>query len=150
VVFVRHAEYDHDPDPAQAEDPPLSEAGEQRAACLARVLADIDITRVLTSDLQRTQQTGEPLATARGIEPEVIPARDTATFVNTLRALPPRTTALVVGHSNTLPAMVEGLGGQLRGLDENGFIERKDYGRLVVVVLGDPVQTIELRVCDGE
>ncbi len=54
-------------------DAPLSEAGRERAKCLAATLADAQIEQIFISDLQRTQQTAAPLAEKLHLKPVAIP-----------------------------------------------------------------------------
>jgi broad specificity phosphatase PhoE len=117
IYLVRHAERaDSGPGGvppmaspgAPAADPDLSEAGHARAASLAAALKDANITAVFATAVKRTQQTAAPLARALGLTVIVIPADRTETLVARLQALPGN--ALVVGHSNTLPGVIKGLG----------------------------------------
>ncbi len=71
----------------------------------------------------------------------------------TLRALPPGTVAVVAGHSNTVPALVEGLGGEIDGLVDTPpygeILGDDEYDRLFMVTLpagkGTAVKAVELR-----
>jgi broad specificity phosphatase PhoE len=106
VVLVRHAEK-AGPDG----DVPLSAAGKKRAARLALVLRNAEIGHVFTSELTRTRQTAAPLAARLGLTPQALPTSDLDALVARLRALPAGEVALVVHHSNTVPVLVEKLGG---------------------------------------
>jgi broad specificity phosphatase PhoE len=46
----------------------LSEHGRNQAEIVAKALADLDVTAVLASPLQRAQETAAPVAAARGVE----------------------------------------------------------------------------------
>ena len=105
VFLVRHAETDGG-GPA----PALSEAGRARAERLAGVLATESITRVLTTDYQRTRGTAGPVAARLGITAETYDPRDLQGLAEKLRTTGGR--VLVVGHSNTTPALVTLLGGE--------------------------------------
>ena len=107
VILVRHAERAG----GMSADVGISEAGRCRAEALARMLADANVKRIYTSEVARTQQTAEPLATKLHIRPEVIPAKDTEGLVAKLRAGAPDEVVLVVGHSNTVPEIIKALGG---------------------------------------
>ena len=112
VYLVRHAEKGTTP----AGDPPLTEAGMARARALAALLADSGVTAVITTDLVRTKDTGQPLAMARKIVPLVVSVRGTGTAAHvTAVADAVRSqgggAVLVVGHSNTIPMIIEALGG---------------------------------------
>ena len=125
VFLVRHAEKVDD-----SQDPELSEAGRERAATLAEALRSADIEYVHSSDYIRTRNTATPSATEHGLEVEVYDPRDLPALAEKLRAAGGR--HLVIGHSNTTPAMVELLGGDAGAeIDEPG-----EYDRLYVVSIG--------------
>ena len=133
VILVRHAEKAAEP----GADPRLSADGEQRARALAEALRGSGVQAVVTSQFQRTRATAAPLATALGITPDVVPAsgdvamhaRQVAELVLSRHA---GRTVLVVGHSNTIPAIVRALGGEA-----TGDIPDPVYDRMYVV-LRDP------------
>jgi phosphohistidine phosphatase SixA len=105
IILVRHAER------ASADsDSPLNDVGRHRADCLARTLADAKVQGIFTTELKRSQETADPLSKTLKIHPTVIKASDTDGLVKHLRAAPEHT-LLVVGHSDTLPKIVTGLGG---------------------------------------
>jgi phosphohistidine phosphatase SixA len=113
VVLVRHAEKAATP----ADDPPLTAAGTQRALALEHALHSIAVTAIVTSEYRRTRDTAEPLARSRGITPQVVQAggAPAAAHVQAVVAAVRRHTSgvvLVVGHSNTVPAIIAALGGQ--------------------------------------
>jgi len=139
VFLVRHAERADDGGMAPEEDPPLSEAGQERAEELARILKDAEITHVHASDYVRTRETAAPVATANGLALSIYDPRAPESFAAELRATPGR--HLVVGHSNTLPELVAALGG-----DPHGEIESMEYDRLYVLSVGErAVRTVLLR-----
>ncbi|MBT8337062.1 MAG: histidine phosphatase family protein [Gemmatimonadetes bacterium] len=130
VWVVRHAERTDDGMEHQA-DPDLSDAGHARAQALARLLSDAGITAVHSTPYARTRQTAAPLADLLGLEVgEYDPgdARAMEAFVEGLRA-PGR--HVVVGHSNTTPAVVQALGG-----DPVSPIATLEYDRIYVVTIG--------------
>lgn len=113
VFLVRHAEkLDESKDPAlfESADPPLSEAGRRRARALAGLLKDAGINAIYATEFQRTIKTAEPLAKALQIEIKVIPVQDRDTQVGLLRAQNRQDIVLIVGHSNTVPALLKALG----------------------------------------
>ena len=105
LFVVRHAEKAD-----QSDDAALSDAGRRRARALAELLRAAGVTHVITSEFQRTQQTAAPLAAARGLTAEHVPARDLKALVTKLRAAGPDAVVLVVAHSNTIPPMLTALG----------------------------------------
>lgn len=135
VWLVRHAER-ADQDPAAGamlepqRDPELSPAGRERAAELARMLADAGVTTVWSTPFARTRQTAAPLAEALGVEVSEYDPRAAESMERLRTALDePGSRHLVVGHSNTTPALVEALGG-----DARGAIAEDEYDRLYFVV----------------
>lgn len=111
VYLVRHAEKGTTP----AADPPLTPAGAARAQALATLLTDSGVTAVITTELARTRETAAPLAAARRLTPVVVgvrvaPAAHISGVVDAVRAQGGGV-VLVVGHSNTIPRIVEALGG---------------------------------------
>ncbi len=107
VFLVRHAEKAS----SGGDDPSLSDAGRHRAETLAATLADAGITAIFTSEYKRARETAEPLSRKLGVTPTVVSARDLDGLVAKLRALGPGGRALVVGHSNTVPAVATRLTG---------------------------------------
>lgn len=112
VILVRHAERAAAP----ANDPVLTDAGAQRAIDLKEALRGAGVTSIITTHLQRTQLTAKPLADANGITPIVVRAGSPTTahvdsVAAAVRRCPPGDVVLVVGHSNTIPAIVGALGG---------------------------------------
>lgn len=112
VILVRHAERDSAP----PRDPVLTTAGTVRAQALADALAGAGVTTVITTQFQRTQLTARPLAETKGITAVIVSAGGpTSAHVEAVaaavRARPAGDVVLVVGHSNTIPAIVGALGG---------------------------------------
>lgn len=101
VYAVRHAEK-----VTERGDPELSPEGTARAAELARVLADVPVDAIYSTNTKRTRTTAQPLATAKGLEIQsYAPGRLAPTLAaGTARCV------VVVGHSNTVPALLRGLG----------------------------------------
>jgi broad specificity phosphatase PhoE len=112
VLLVRHAEKASEP----ADDPPLTTTGTERAHALAAALRDAGVTAIITTQLRRTRDTAQPLGSARGITPEVIPVNweeigQHAAAVAAAVRMHAGGAVLVVGHGNTIPAVIAALGG---------------------------------------
>lgn len=109
VIVVRHAEKEL----GTIDDPPLSQAGEQRAAELARVFGDKSsvaaIDRIFVSDTRRAQRTAAPLAQRLGLTPVVYPGRDVEALARRIESGLRGHRIFVVGHSNTVPELVHAL-----------------------------------------
>ena len=130
AILVRHAER-ADAGTAAAKmtgaDPDLSAAGKMRAEALAKLLKDSKITAIYITEYKRTRQTAAPLATALGIEPTVIPSKDTAGLAQKIRSTAGN--FLVVGHSNSIPEILKAL-----GTSEPVRIDEQEFDNLFVVV----------------
>jgi phosphohistidine phosphatase SixA len=105
VIVVRHAEKAD-----QSADALLSPEGLARAKALAQLLRASGVTHIVTSEYRRTRETARPLAEALKLTPDTVPARDVPALVGRLRGLDPAATAVVVGHSNTVPTILRALG----------------------------------------
>lgn len=132
VILVRHAEK-----ASQTEsDPVLSEAGTQRAKDLAAALADARIGSVITTQYQRTRLTAADVLSATGLTPIVVTAgaaSHVADVAAAIRARPAGETVLVVGHSNTITAIIGALGGP-----KLGNICDSQYANLYVLEMAAP------------
>jgi phosphohistidine phosphatase SixA len=111
VLVVRHAEKEAVP----AEDPPLTAVGRQRAAELARVVqawsaAGAPVRALFASEVKRTQQTLAPLAASTHVKVSVVNAKDIAALVKQVLAVDGGV-VVVAGHSNTVPGLIQALGG---------------------------------------
>lgn len=125
VIAVRHADVDSGAGP----DPVLNAAGQARAEELRHALGDVGITAIFVTSWQRTQLTAQPLATDLGLAPVV--QDDVAATVAAVRALPRTTAVLLVGHSNTVPDLIAGLGGPTVSP-----ISATEFDRLLVLARG--------------
>ena len=108
VYVVRHAEAVQD----GSRDPGLSPAGVARAEALRAALADAGIAAIYATPYKRTRRTAEPLAQALGIDVATYDPGDNAALVRKIIETPGDANVLVVGHSNTVPQIVEALGGR--------------------------------------
>jgi len=110
VVLARHAEKDV----SSIQDPPLSAEGEQRAEHLAQMFGRGKgvgkIDAIYVSDARRSQQTAAPLAERLGKQVIVVPAADTKGLVSRVMHEHDGDAVLIVGHSNTVPALIHELG----------------------------------------
>ena len=105
VIVVRHGQkLDNSPDPV------LSPQGEAQAARLANMLAATGITAIYTTQFKRTIMLAAPTAKRLGITPVSVPAKETESLLARIRTHGKGEVVLVVGHSNTVPAILTGLG----------------------------------------
>jgi phosphohistidine phosphatase SixA len=135
IVFVlRHA--DRQPDPNDD----LTPAGEKRAELLARMLAESRISTAYHSGAVRALRTLEPLKqklgnalTVAGIESENV--QET---VDAVKSRPADEIVAVVGHSNTVGPIIEGLGGE-----PVGPIGSDEFDKLFILFI-DPTGKVTL------
>jgi phosphohistidine phosphatase SixA len=126
VILVRHADVPPHggPDP----NPHLNPAGHARAATLADVVGPAGIGTVIVSSARRTQETAAPVAAARGVTPVEI--TEPPEILSAIAAAPATSTVLVVGHTDTVPDVITGLGGP------SIAIPATEFGNLFVVAGG--------------
>ena len=127
VILVRHAEKSTTP----VNDPILTRAGQQRAAELSRVVATwkaagASVKKLFATEAKRTQLTLAPLAAATGLTVTQVVAADTAGLVAQILAVNGGV-VVVAGHTNTLPVVIQALGGPA-GIT----IAETEYSRLFV------------------
>lgn len=130
IVLVRHAEKADD----GTDDPPLTDEGRERARALADVLEDASLDAVLATPYRRTQATAAPAAERFDVPVSVTPVEGgtEAHAAGVAQAIVEEhvgRSVLVVGHSNTIPAIVEAIGGEIPAIADD------EYDRLVVMVL---------------
>src|SRR5436190_12188450 len=111
---VRHAEKEVATGTANmmTNDPPLTEAGKQRAEALKETLKGKKIGYIFSTNTNRTRSTVEPLRAYLHLAIETYqPAPDQA-FISHLLSL--KKNVLVVGHSNTVDDVVNKLCGSVK------------------------------------
>ena len=107
IIVVRHAEKAAEP----AADPWLTVAGAVRSNALAALVSDAGVRAIISTQFARTRMTATAAAGMLELPVEVLDARLTArATADSILAKHRGKTVLVVGHSNTVPAIVEALG----------------------------------------
>lgn len=128
---VRHAEK-ATPSPgltmSTPNDPPLSAAGEQRAQALLNILKDKKVRVIFSTNTIRTRSTAEPLSRQTGVSIQTYGPRPDSAFIQQLKGV--RTNVLVVGHSNTVDEIVNGLCNETKVA---GDLADSEYDNLFVV-----------------
>lgn len=99
--LVRHAEKA----PNAGNDPPLTAAGTARAEHLSATLAQVPLRAIYSTATTRTRQTAAPTAHLHRLAITDYDASDAAAFAAYLRHTHSHDAVLVIGHSNTLPAL---------------------------------------------
>lgn len=129
-VIVRHAEKVAD----GSDDPALTTAGQARARAIGEWLADSDVVAVYSTDTRRTRQTAEPAAQSHDLPVTLYDGGQSAdAFAAQLRKAHPAGTVLVVGHSNTAPAIAAAL----CGCEVEPMTEAEYDRRMTVHIDGD-------------
>ncbi len=131
VLLVRHAEKRLCAQPGPNCVPgnePLTSQGGARANELAHVAGMANVKAVYSTDYIRTMSTVEPLANSASLTTTTYTTL--AQLVSGVQSMPTGQTALVAGHSNTLPPIVNALGGP-SSLCPEGY----EYDKLCVITL---------------
>lgn len=120
VLLVRHGDRDNAPLCTDAlGGPQLNATGNTRATELAHVGEDAGIQAIYTSEFCRTKQTVQPIQNLTGLAPVEVNQYDAGThtvpdvadLVNRLNTTNVGQTVLVAGHSDTVPLIIDQLGG---------------------------------------
>ena len=127
VYLVRHAEK-----LAEGKDPALTACGQARADALASSLSGVKLAAVYSTPYKRTRQTAAAMAKQQQLDITLYAPRQPEVLVKQLTTL--NQSALVVGHSNTVPELVA----QLSGIAIAALTEQ-DYDLLYQVKLTAPV-----------
>ena len=124
IYVVRHAERAD-----QTADSGLSTKGVGRAYRLRDMLHDAGITQIFTSEFKRTIETAAPIASERHLTSQPIAANDADALLSRIMRAGARDRVLVVGHSNTVPALLNAL-----HVDPPVSIAEDAYDDLFIVV----------------
>lgn len=125
---VRHAEKRTD----QGDNPDLSEEGKARAKQLGVILTEAHIDRVFSTTYQRTIQTAETVRrnTAKPPAASTFPPNLQDVWLDQTLSEGANKRYLVVGHSNTIPQLLN----RLTGDSTYQNIPDGDYGRFYIAV----------------
>jgi broad specificity phosphatase PhoE len=134
IIVIRHAEKVLD----VGADPPLTAAGEARAAVLAHMFGNPrlpgHIDAVYVSPDRRSRMTAAPLAAALGVT-QVEAADEPAGLARRVLHEHSGGRILIVGHSDTLPAIVAALS----GASDIPPIDALEYGTMYIVTVPRPL-----------
>jgi phosphohistidine phosphatase SixA len=129
---MRHLEKAEGPDPALS---PVGAANARRLAGWFKGRAKPEAIYVSTT--RRARETAAPLAARLGLTPQEYNPADTPGLVARVRAEPG--SVLVVGHSNTVPEIVAGLGGT-----RPAPLQETDYGSAWMVTRDGRTERLSL------
>lgn len=130
VLIVRHAEKATD-----AEDSPLTDAGTARAQALVNVAENAGVSAIYTTQFRRNHDTAKPISERTNVAVTEMPVdlqnpgdygkRLASDILEKHRGQ----TILVVGHSNTVPLIIEALTGR------GGLVSSVEYHDLFIVTI---------------
>ena len=126
IILIRHGERD-EPNPADP-DPHLNELGRARAQTLIHVVGKSGIKAIYTSHFLRTKETAQPLAerlSLLGIQIDAV-----SDIRNDILSKHTGKTVLVIGHTDSVPQLINQLGAG-RGVN----IQNGEFDRLFVVTV---------------
>ena len=142
IYIVRHAEklaMDEGGDAMMKKDPPLSTEGQARAMGLVEDLPVRDLAAVYVTRTVRSYDTASAVLALTGLSATYYPAKDYEGIVTRLSQRYGQS-LLLVGHSNTIPPLLEAF-----GVRETVEIADDQYGDLWIVTLSDGEATLETR-----
>ncbi len=119
--------------PAGVNDPDLTAQGQANAERVATWFAGRKIDVLIVSNTKRAQQSAAPLAAAKGLTPILYDPRKSAVPLAQVRATAGE--LVVVGHSNTVPDIIEQLGG-----DRPADIPHEQFGDIWQIKGGKTVR----------
>ena len=125
-ILVRHAETS-----GGGSDPSLSIVGTERAMELSRILENVPLNAVLSTNFNRTRQTAQPVASAKGLTIQVYDPFDPNGVIDDTQDEFHNGFVLIVGHSNTTPDFLNTM------IDEDLYntLPESAYNNLYIVSL---------------
>lgn len=138
IFLVRHAEKVKD----GSKDPELTFEGKQRAIELKNILAKVKLEAVYSTNYKRTRNTAMPTAEEQGLKVKLYNPMDSGKFLDGLLKKHKGGNILIVGHSNTIPALVN----SLLGAQKYEALADSDYSNLFIVTItrGSDADVVQL------
>lgn len=138
IVCVRHAEKDT----TVSDNPSLTRAGIDRSNRLTRILEDVDLTGVYSTPFTRTLSTVSGAAADHQLSVTPYKPAGIPKLARSFKADNLLQRAVICGHSNTTPGLVNQLMGKAHLL---ASIPEDEYDNFYVVVLSDEPVIHELK-----
>jgi phosphohistidine phosphatase SixA len=135
IILMRHAEKE-----LTSDDPPLSAAGKRRAEKLPVWLKKYRPDEFYSTATIRTRQTLEPWARKAGKQIQIYNAATQQTLAKSLKQKPGKT-IVVVGHSNTIPQLVN----LLIGTNTYSDLPDNEFGKVWIISIKGGKTTVDLR-----
>lgn len=124
---VRHAEKAA-AGPNMTSDVPLSEEGQKRAEQVRSRLKNAKIDEIFSTNTIRTKTTAQPTADLFKKDVQIYGPRPDSTFIQLVKSK--RKNILIVGHSNTVDDIVNGLYGEKK---VPGDLNDSEYNKLYII-----------------
>ncbi|WP_299683528.1 histidine phosphatase family protein [uncultured Tenacibaculum sp.] len=126
--FIRHAEK-----VLNVKNPDLTKKGEKRALAWSKMLTHYKIDKVLSTNYKRTLQTAKPIANKYQLQTQIYhPYKfNVQEFIKKSKG----ENIVIVGHSNTIPNLVN----KFIGKDKYNEIDETIYGNLYIVTITNKV-----------
>lgn len=125
---VRHSEKESSGVMMMQSDPPLSAEGEKQALDLKNYLQNKSIKTIYSTNYARTIATAEPLRQSLGVNLKTYDPQKNKELIEALRKISDGN-VLVVGHSNTVDDVINGLLGESKMND----LDDSEYGNVFIV-----------------
>ncbi len=126
IILLRHAEKDT----INGEDPPLSVTGKKRAKRLAKQFPKVTPNVFYSTNYIRTKETVNPWSKLAGKQIKIYDATKQPEFAGMLTKQQGKT-IVVVGHSNTIPQLVN----LLIGTDKYNPLPDAEYSKIFIVTI---------------
>ena len=123
-ILVRHAET-----AGGGSNPNLSNAGKDRAAELSRIMENVPLTAIFSTNYNRTKQTANPVADSKNLPIEKYAPARLESLADQILSEHKNEVVLVCGHSNTTPQLVN----LLIGSDSFPDLPESEYGHIFIV-----------------
>lgn len=125
--LIRHAEKERI-DPSNR-DPHLTAVGQERSENWQKIFKEVSFDMIYSTPYHRTRETAQPTATAKELTVEMYDPRDL--YNASFREKNVGKTVLVVGHSNTTPALAN----KILGREEFPQIDDHTNGNLYILLV---------------
>lgn len=123
--LIRHAEKER-VDPSNR-DPHLTVIGQERAENWQKIFKEVSFDMIYSTPYHRTRETAFPTATAKQLTVEIYDAKDL--YNTSFKEKTKGKTVLVVGHSNTTPALAN----KILGKEKYPQIDDRTNGNLYIL-----------------
>lgn len=140
-ILVRHAETT-----GIGSNPNLSAEGESRAEELSRMMTEVDLDAIYSTNFNRTMQTAQYTAAAKGISVSQYDPFNPASLIDNVLQNFPEGVVLVVGHSNTTAAMLNAMAGS----NEFADIPEDQFDNLYIVHVAERGRSKVIHLKYGE